>query len=76
MSSLRKLGKLEELDLGCVLREGAFDIKYGKRGCFSIQGSPKDNSLIFFFLQLLSRLQLQATVPAMDLSKYARVVEQ
>jgi len=64
------------LDLGCVLQEGAFDLSYGEvKEAFQIDKSDPRSSLIFFFLHLLTRLQSLGTVPAMDISAYAKALK-
>jgi len=60
------------LDFGCALNSGAFRVHY--EPSFSIEKSVVNDSLIFFFLTLLSRLQELGTVPAMDISEYEKVL--
>jgi len=60
------------LDLGCAVRVGAFECGYSEDGQLSMEQSGSDAALIFFFLRLLRRLQLLATVPAMDLGEYEK----
>lgn len=50
------------------------EIAYSSRGRATFQTSADDTALIFFFLRLLARLREMATVPAMDLEKYGRVL--
>jgi hypothetical protein len=63
------------LDLVCSLRNATADITYDANGRATFQTSADDTALIFFFLRLLARLREMATVPAMDLEKYGRVLE-
>ena len=56
------------LDLGCSLRQGAFEIRAGGSVRYSLPGQ----TLIFFLLRLLSRLQQMGTAAPMDLDEYAR----
>lgn len=66
------LPTLQRIDLGCALQAGAFEVKYSHdRSPMIIKSGPSD-SLIFFFLKLLSRLQVLATVTAIDIEAYAR----
>ena len=57
------------LNLGCSIRDGAFEAVPTKRG-IRVEVSTRETALIFFFLRLLYRLQQMGTVPAMDLMKY------
>lgn len=78
-TSLRKALKAApqegRLDLLCALRNATVDIAYDSKGRATFQASADDTALIFFFLLLLARLREMATVPAMDLEKYGRVLE-
>lgn len=71
-SAIRVLEKPEQIDLGCALKDGAFEVKYVRAGKVSIERSGQDDALIFFFLRLLSRLQTLGTVPAIDIEQYGR----
>lgn len=62
------------LDLVCALRHGTAEITYMDSGPHLDLSAP-DAALIFFFLRLLHRLQQFGTVPAMDLLRYGRVLE-
>jgi hypothetical protein len=67
--------EINRLDLGCVLQEGAFDLTYPEtKDPFKIDQSNPKSALIFFFLHLLTRLQSLGTVPAMDISAYAKAL--
>jgi hypothetical protein len=66
-TQLRRLKPEASLDLGCSLRQGAFEVA-GSAINFS---DPKE-SLIYFFLRFLHRLQQLGAAPAMDLSAYFR----
>jgi hypothetical protein len=63
------------LDLLCVLKHASVDVTYGPEGQPAFETSAVDAALIFFFLRLLSRLREKATVPAMDLERYGRVLK-
>ncbi|MFQ5868429.1 MAG: DUF6602 domain-containing protein [Candidatus Zixiibacteriota bacterium] len=71
-SAIRVLEKPQQIDLGCALKDGAFELKYVRAGKVSIERSGQDDALIFFFLRLLSRLQALGTVPAIDIEQYGR----
>ncbi len=59
-----------QLDLGCCLSHFSF-----VRDASKHVNSKADDALIFFFLQLLARLQAAGTVPALDFAAYARAVD-
>ncbi|OGX82706.1 hypothetical protein BEN47_18275 [Hymenobacter lapidarius] len=65
---------LQHVDLGCVLDRGSFNITYNAESGHSRELSTPEESLIYFFLKLLSRLQRMGTVPAIDIEQYARVL--
>jgi len=58
---------LQRIDCGCVLKSGSFSYDYltGKL-CQGVE----EESLVFFFLNLLIELQKMGTVPAIDLQAY------
>lgn len=70
---LEGLKKKNFLHFGCSLRDGAFWFKKNKRGRYYYEKSTKEESLIFFFLNLLSELQQLGTVSAIDLKAYINV---
>lgn len=61
----------QKLDIGCSLNAGAF--KFDDENQLII--SSTEESLIFFFLNLLIELQKLGTIPAMDILKYAESLE-
>lgn len=61
---------LELLDCGCALDHGAFDTYGG-----SLRISPSEGALISFLFRLLGKLQSLGSVPAIDWSAYASVLE-
>jgi hypothetical protein len=63
----------EALDLGCILRHGAFEVPDPSQPG-SLATSDGETSVIFFTLRLLKRLQAMATVPAIDFDTYAAAV--
>lgn len=73
-STVRGLPSTQRLDFGCALTGGAFEIAYPANGKPVITKSKPEDSLIFFFLRLISRLQGMGTVPALDIMEYARVI--
>jgi hypothetical protein len=82
---LQTFGNERQLDCGCALKEGAFDL-FNYDCVFVKDGTPSpdlfrekvnvknaDNSLIYFVFRLLTRLQSIGTVPAVDWGCYAEV---
>lgn len=73
-SALEAAPRPGRLDLVCALRNATADITYDTAGRAAFQTSAADTALIFFFLRLLARLRDMATVPAMNLETYGRVL--
>lgn len=71
-ASLCKVKKNDFLHFGCSLKGGSFWFKTCGWNMRSFETSSKDESLIFFFLNLLSELQQLGTVPAIDLKAYIK----
>lgn len=61
----------EQIDCGCTLMEGSFFYDYGSN---VFRKSGKEESLVYFFLQLLILLQNMGTVPAIDLAEYMKAL--
>lgn len=64
----------ESLQIGCALTNGAFQLVLEEDAPPSLVVSEPEVALISFFLSLLSLLQGMATVPAIDLSEYAKAL--
>ena len=62
------------INIGCALSDGAFVVKYINDQSF-ISRSTRDEVLIFFFLNLFMELQKLGTVPAIEVSQYAKVLD-
>jgi hypothetical protein len=60
------------LDLGCALKQGAFEVRYSSRGRLRVMTSGQGTALIFFFLRLLARLQESGTAVALDFDSYGQ----
>jgi len=72
---LARLPPNSRLDLGCILKDGAFENQsINKSTNQKIFLSSPDHALIFFVLRLLHRLQQMGASPAIDLVEYARVL--
>lgn len=61
----------QQIDCGCVLDAGAFYYNYKDS---KLRTSKKEESLVYFFLQLLILLQNLGTVPAIDLNEYMKAL--
>lgn len=68
-----QLNSWQEINLGCSLQYGAFEADYGE--IFKVQTSKNEDSLIFFFMRLLHRLQAVGTIPAIDILEYSKVLD-
>ena len=68
---IKAFSELQQVDCGCVLTGGAFFYDYGSN---NLKASGKDESLVYFFLQLLILLQNMGTVPAIDLAEYMKAL--
>lgn len=69
---LNELDNNRVVDLGCAIKEGSFLFYKDKN---QIQKSTKEEALIFFFLKLFVELQKRATVPAIEIDKYAQCLD-
>ena len=68
-------GDETQLDIGCALRHGTFDIDWDDGNDPRIIFSEAGTSLMFFLLRLFGRLQALGTVPAIDLGAYGQSLE-
>ena len=65
----------ESIDLICCLEKSSFVVSYNKENKIKkVSFSSKDESLIFFFLELLKKLQPIGTVPAIDITSYEKAI--
>ena len=71
--NLRNLSDGYRIDFGCALKHGAFWAEY--EPSFKMRKSATDEALLFFFLQLLMKLQSIGTVPAIDIEEYAKSLQ-
>ncbi|NBG64525.1 DUF6602 domain-containing protein [Acidiluteibacter ferrifornacis] len=72
--AISETDKISRIDMGCCLEKGSFLIKY-ESDTYSFETSSDDESLIYFFLKLLSKLQELGTVPALDINAYGRALD-
>lgn len=63
----------QRLDIGCSISKGAFEVRYKPGEEPEILAETSD-TLLFFFLRFLSRLQELGTVPAIQLNAYLELV--
>ena len=72
--NLKQLPPERRLDFGCALENGAFWAEYDETSSElkAIKRSTPEESLIFFFLELLMGLQNIGNAPAIDLKEYAK----
>lgn len=73
VAALGGLAPDEFLQFGCALGHGAWEAERGEGGVVTSVSSG-ETALISFFLALLASLQRMGTVPAIDLSQYARAL--
>lgn len=63
----------EEIDLGCCIEGGGFEIGWGS-GPPEALIVPPEQALPFFLMRLLARLQALGTVPAIDYGRYGELL--
>ncbi|BAV95041.1 DUF6602 domain-containing protein [Ichthyobacterium seriolicida] len=63
------------IDIGCCLKHGGFEVMYEDGKAPSVLHSTDEESLIYFFLRLLDRLQRIGTVRALDINEYAKALD-
>jgi hypothetical protein len=68
-------GDETRLDIGCALRNGAFDVNWTAEDQPRVTVSEAEGGLMFFLMHLFGRLQALGTVPAIDLTAYGRSLE-
>ena len=69
---LAKYADYQQIDCGCVLNNGAFHYDYHEA---KLRISSEEESLVYFYLQLLILLQSLGTVPAIDLAEYMKALD-
>lgn len=68
---LTNYNELQQVDCGCVLKGGSYFFDYNQS---LLSTSEEGESLVYFFLQLLIKLQEMGTVPAIDLNEYKKTL--
>jgi hypothetical protein len=69
-TALAELDADSQLDLGCSLLHGAFEIRYPADGQVQLTVVEGPRSLVQFLMRLLKQLQALATAPAIDYEAY------
>ena len=70
--ALHDFGGQGQLDIGCALRDGSFEVN--EEGGATAR-SDAESVLIFFVIRLLTRLQKMASPPAIEYDVYAKVLD-
>jgi hypothetical protein len=68
--ALSRLTADHQLDVGCSLLHGAFEVRYPSHGDPDVVAVEGPRSLVQFLLRLLNQLQSLATAPAIDYEAY------
>ena len=69
-SAVAELGTDGQMDVGCALIHGAFEVRYLAAGPAEITIIDDRRSLVQFLMRLLKQLQVLATAPAIDYEAY------
>jgi hypothetical protein len=64
----------EQLDLGCGLADGAFEVPPSATATTGLVTANANVGMAFFAMRLLARLQRMDTVPAVDIDAYTAVL--
>jgi len=72
INAIKELPQGKRIHLGCALQSGSFDVTYLDDAAPIVEVCGAEESLIFFFLHFLARLQQLGTVPAMNIAEYAK----
>ncbi len=75
-AALGELGPEAQLDVGCALMHGAFEVSYGAGNTVDLTVAEGPRSLVQFLMRLLKQLQALATAPAIDYQAYLARFEQ
>jgi hypothetical protein len=65
----------QRLDLGIALSKGSFDFSYTGEDKIQTKIEEGETALLYFFFNLLWRLQRLGTVPAIDYSEYLKIID-
>jgi len=73
--TIKALKSQQRIDLGITLTKGSFDISYTLENDIKTKIEEGETALLYFFFNLLWRLQRLGTVPAIDYAEYLKVVD-
>lgn len=73
IKNIESIKNSKNINIGCALQVGGFEIEYEDK--IEFRKSLPENSLIYFFLKLLKKLQKVGTVPALDIDSYLKCLE-
>ena len=73
--ALYSLEEIQRLDLGIALSKGSFDMSYKEENKNEIKIEEGETALLYFFFNLLWRLQRLGTVPAIDYAEYLKIID-
>lgn len=74
--AIKALKTQQRLDIGIALTKGSFDISYKEDGKIQTKIEKGETALLYFFFNLLWRLQKLGTVPAIDYAEYLKVIDE
>jgi hypothetical protein len=75
-NTIKSLSEKQRIDIGISLAKGSFDIVYLESGEIEKKVEEGETALLYFFFNLLWRLQKLGTVPAIDYVEYLKVVDE
>ncbi len=74
-SALVEYSTISQLDIGCCLESGAFTTLYNDSGV-ELDVSTPEEALVYFYINLVTKLQQLGNAPAIDLSRYYKTSQQ
>jgi hypothetical protein len=63
------------LDLGCAIKDGAFEVAYPEEEDIQLDTSESEGALLYWEMALFRRLQAIGSPMAIDMKEYLRVIE-
>ncbi len=73
---INSLETSQRVDLGIALLKGSFDISYTVKNKVHTKIEEGETALLYFFFNLLWRLQRLGTVPAIDYAEYLKIIDE
>ncbi|MBA3633863.1 MAG: hypothetical protein H0W58_13815 [Acidobacteria bacterium] len=74
--AINSLTLSQRVDLGIALLKGSFDVSYTEKNEVQTKIEVGETALLYFFFNLLWRLQRLGTVPAIDYAEYLKVIDE